>query len=103
MQKQTSIGNEPHWYYEIHKEYSKDSDLEHQISLELEKIQFREEEHFIFSHYNYSGPRSLFKKIFKFVEAAIEENSFVLMSSLYINSYEIFDLLAKAAEQLPGK
>ncbi len=75
----------------------------HQEVEGLEKIKFVDEPYFTLSYYNYEGNRSLYSKLQKMVELAIKEDSYILVSTLYLNSFEVLELLLDAVKILKGK
>lgn len=94
---------EPHWNYLINngekiREISENEDYE-----KLKEIKFEKEPFFSFSYFNYDGERTIFNRIKRIIENAKESKSFILLSSLYINSFEIYELLIEASESLRGK
>ena len=94
----------PHWVYNInYHPIKKKIDYEEQEYEKLEQIKFENDTYFAFSYYNFKGERTIYAKIEYLINNAIKEDSFLLVSSLYINSYEIYELLIKASKILKGK
>lgn len=93
----------PHRFYDISYPIEPILEQKHQEIIGLEKIQFVDDPYFAFSYYNYEGPRSLFSKIQEMIELAVEEDSYILLSTLYLNSFEVIELIISAVKKLKGK
>jgi len=58
---------------------------------------------FCFTQPNTKDERSLFRQIKKLITEAVENETYLLLCSFYLNNFEVIDLLKKASGPLQGK
>ncbi|KKN46916.1 hypothetical protein LCGC14_0668210 [marine sediment metagenome] len=92
------------WYYYsiTHVNVIKDN-LKPQEILILPEMDNQDKFSFCFTHLNYDAKRSLYNQIKGIIYEAIEQNTYLLLCSFYLNNSEIIDLLKNASGKLQGK
>ena len=98
MVEELKFEDQPHYKYQIYKQVSRTKEIKIQAKNAIDSLNLHQKSPFIFSYYNFEGKQSIYKRIKQFIEAAIEENSYILVCSYYINSYEIFQLLIQESD-----
>ena len=104
MSSDISDSKEKDWYYYLITHVNAmEEKLKPQETLKLPEMDDKDNYSFSFTHLNNNAKRSLFNQIKRIINEAIEQDTYLLLCSFYLNNNEIIDLLKMASGKLQGK